>query len=176
MLPYLPAAIPKDVTPIRPQISLSASGGISGPAATLAVGESESSRSSLRIERLQGTLDSASSTSASFRGQQLGFEGAAVLANAVKGNSSKFTQLDLSGNNFGPEGIQLLADAILTNTTLTRLDLGSNALGATGASAVAAFIRSNKTLRWLSLADNEIGNDGVAVIANDLPKNTVLHT
>ncbi|MCA7010610.1 leucine-rich repeat domain-containing protein [Wolbachia endosymbiont of Tribolium confusum] len=76
-------------------------------------------------------------------------EGAEALAN---GNLANLTQLDLSFNEIGDEGVKALAN--LKN--LTQLNLDYNKIGDEGAKALANL----KNLTQLNLDYNKIGDEG----------------
>lgn len=61
-------------------------------------------------------------------------------------------QLILDGNAFGPDGVQALARALMSNKSLTKLLLSRNTIGDEGAAALGAAISSNSRLKVISLA------------------------
>jgi Ran GTPase-activating protein (RanGAP) involved in mRNA processing and transport len=52
-------------------------------------------------------------------------------------NLGKSTTLNLGGNDIGKEGAKLIAEALKINTTLTTLNLGGNEIGKPGAKLIA---------------------------------------
>jgi len=84
-------------------------------------------------------------------GNQIGDEGAATLAEALKHNTS-LTTLDLRGNRIGDEGAAMLAEAVQHNTSLTTLNLAGNRIGDEGAATLAkALEEHNITLSKLEI-------------------------
>jgi hypothetical protein len=80
----------------------------------------------------------------------------------------------LNENLLGPEGAQMLADALATNTHLAQLYLFRNKLGDTGAAHMARLLRRNTALRGLHLAYNGIGAAGGTALGQSLAGNTQL--
>jgi Ran GTPase-activating protein (RanGAP) involved in mRNA processing and transport len=89
-------------------------------------------------------------------------------------------KLDLGSNNIGAEGAASLADALKANTSLQILDLrynvigASGAAGAAGAAALADALKANTSLQTLYLGVNNIGTEGAAAIADALKVNCTL--
>ena len=96
-----------------------------------------------------------------------------VLSDALKSNTT-LTELNLSSNFIGDAGAASVADALKSNTTLTKLNLSSNGIGAAGAASVADALKSNSTLTKLNLSENDIGDAGAASVADALKFNTTL--
>ena len=71
---------------------------------------------------------------------------------------------------------QALAEALITNTTVTCLYLYNNQIGDEGAKALAEALHENKTLTDLYLGFNLIGNEGAEALAKMLETNTTLTT
>jgi Ran GTPase-activating protein (RanGAP) involved in mRNA processing and transport len=76
------------------------------------------------------------------------------------------------------EGLELLLDDLIQNTSLKVLDLGvletsmrKNSLGIQGAVCIAALLIRNKTLENLALNDNDFGPDGGECIGVALSQN-----
>ena len=89
-------------------------------------------------------------------GNDIGYVGAAGLAEVLKSNTT-LTELDLSHNNIGDIGAAGLAEAFKSNTTLTVLDLSENNIGDVGAADLAEALKSNAILTRLDLSENNIG-------------------
>ena len=64
---------------------------------------------------------------------------------------------DLSGNNLGPSGAQLLASAIAESSTLRKVNLSENKLGSTGAQSLIGAIASSLSLIQVDLRANSVG-------------------
>ena len=81
--------------------------------------------------------------------------GVAVLADALMFNSS-LQVLDLRNNKIGPEGGSALARLIETNTSLQRLDLRWNELGQIGGQSLLMALRKSHCLQSIELAGNRV--------------------
>lgn len=97
--------------------------------------------------------------------------GAKALATLLEDNKS-LKELNLCGNDIGPEGAGRLCDALATaqggGAGVLFLDLSCNPLGDTGGAAVARMLESNSTLQLLNLSDTELGMQALVAIANAL--------
>jgi Ran GTPase-activating protein (RanGAP) involved in mRNA processing and transport len=76
------------------------------------------------------------------------------------------------------EGLELILDDLVENTTLRHLDLGvtegstrKNSLGIQGAVCISALLIKNKVLEYLSINDNDLGPDGGECIGLALAEN-----
>ena len=76
-------------------------------------------------------------------------------------------QLDLSGNNLGPEGAAALAPAIAVCASLTSLIIYSNQLGDEGMGAIANALKDSTVsqLASLDVRNNQIGPKGAEALA-----------
>ncbi|CAF3962559.1 unnamed protein product, partial [Adineta steineri] len=88
-------------------------------------------------------------------------------------NEKKIVELHLPGNEINEKGIQLLADALVNNKTLTILDLRGNPVGA-GIETLANSLQTNTTLTTLYLDDTGIDDDGATNLAEMLRHNETL--
>ena len=71
----------------------------------------------------------------------------------------------MDGNDIGAEGAAALADALKENTTLTALYLNGNDIGAEGAAALVDALKENTTLTTLLyLNGNDIDDEGAAAV------------
>jgi len=84
--------------------------------------------------------------------------------------------LDLTGNNIGDAGAEMLAVVLERNTALKELKLESNGIGSEGAAKLATALETNSALTTLDLKDNNIGDDGVSKLATALETNAALAT
>ncbi|KAK3276108.1 hypothetical protein CYMTET_15801 [Cymbomonas tetramitiformis] len=66
------------------------------------------------------------------------------------------------------EGLDVLAQSLLANCSLTLLDLSHNVIGCKGAAALAAGLKGNTRLVTLDLSHNSVGPDGGTAIALQL--------
>jgi hypothetical protein len=108
---------------------------------------------------VQFLRDNPATTSVELRGNNIGPEGAAVLAQAFAGANTNVRSLSLEWNMIG-NGIGPLAEAIALNPKLEVLDLRNNRIGPEGAEAIARLLETNKGLIKLDLRWNEIGSAG----------------
>ena len=106
-------------------------------------------------------------------GNEIGEYGAQLLSKALSVNT-KLTHLNLSGNQIGKSGAQLLSNALSVNTELTHLNLSGNQIGKSGAQFLSDALFYNTTLTHLNLDDNLVGPDGVAYLSLALVVNTTL--
>lgn len=84
--------------------------------------------------------------------------------------------IDLSHNDLGDEGGQILGHAIGDNETVTELDLSWNKIRKTGIGCIAKGLAENNSLKYLNLSSNGLGNDGAELISNALAANRMLET
>ena len=85
------------------------------------------------------------------------------------------TELSLSENNIGDDGIACLATALQANTTMKILDISSNdAIAINGAKSLGRALSVNSSLEELDISYTSIGDEGVAHIANALQTNTTM--
>jgi Ran GTPase-activating protein (RanGAP) involved in mRNA processing and transport/ankyrin repeat protein len=107
----------------------------------------------------------------------VGAGGARALSAALLARGAALQHLDLSNNELGVEGAAVLADALKSNTTLRTLLLWRNRVGTDGAEAFAEALRCNGSLRCLDLEDNGVGSRGVASLGAAVREgNTALAT
>lgn len=122
--------------------------------------EPSSSITSLRLERNNLThaavpaLIQLSLKTLDLTKNNIGDEGAELLAQALRAKSS-ITRLMLECNNISPRGVSALAQA-LKSSQVRSLDLSHNPAGPESATILAGVL-SGSGLRWLRLAHNGIG-------------------
>ncbi|KAG0041341.1 hypothetical protein BGZ90_009916, partial [Linnemannia elongata] len=75
--------------------------------------------------------------------------------------TSTLTTLDLSYNSIGPNGAQVLTEALKTNSTLAALKLPYNSIGDNGAQTLSEALKTSSALTTLHLGNNSIGDNGV---------------
>ena len=112
-------------------------------------------------------------------GNQLTWEGAKYLAEAINNNNCQLSTLGLWGNNISDIGAQLLAKAINDNNCqLHAILLSNNNITATGAQHLAEAITNNNCqLRTLHLVENNISDIGAQHLAKAInSKNCQLRT
>ena len=111
-------------------------------------------------------------------GNNIHEEGAAILAEVLQ-TSGVMNSLNLDCNPIGGRGLQSIAKALITNSSLIKLDLDQCSLEITeeNGPVVAEMLQRNrgKTLRKLDLMNNiAISEIGVLFIAEGLKKNSAL--
>ena len=96
-------------------------------------------------------------------------------------NNTGVKNINLASNMISGEGLELILDDLIANTTLKVLDLGvvegsmrKNSLGIQGAVCVSAMIIRNKFLESLSINDNDLGPDGGECVGIALSQNETL--
>ena len=80
------------------------------------------------------------------------------------------TELNLSGNDIGSEGMKSLGDALKTNETLKDLKLVRNGIDDLGARFLGDGLKENSSLSVLDLQNNKIDIDGAMKILKALGK------
>jgi Ran GTPase-activating protein (RanGAP) involved in mRNA processing and transport len=105
----------------------------------------------------------------------IGKEGAASISSVLQ-SSGVMNSLLLTGNPIGAGGLQSLAEALITNTSLVELNLFGCSLEKTDENGpiVTEMLQRNKTLRKLDLMHTKISDAGIVYIAKGLEKNTAL--
>ena len=122
-------------------------------------------------------------------GNDIGEDGACVLASSVCNFAQCLHMLDVSSNNIGSNGVNAIANALehcthleelsVHNTIgdssvckfalcLHKLDISSNNIGSNGVNAIANALEHCTHLEELSVSDNIIGDDGACIIASSL--------
>ena len=86
------------------------------------------------------------------------------------------TELDISNNLIGDNGIALISTALQTNTSMTILNISTCNMSGDGAESLARALTANKTLQKLYVSWNNIGDNGVALISTALQTNTTMTT
>ena len=103
-------------------------------------------------------------------GNEITFEGATCLANALNNNST-LQELILYNNRLGDKGVRLLAfELSINNNTLKKLNLGFNEITDDGAQHLAQMLKTNRTLTHLWLQENHIGDRGTQLLAGVLAR------
>ncbi|XP_062375225.1 NACHT, LRR and PYD domains-containing protein 14-like [Sardina pilchardus] len=94
----------------------------------------------------------------------------AALGSTVSSNSSSLRQLDLSVNNLGDSGVELLSTGLEhPNCRLEKLELWRCELTEKSCAALSSALRSNSSsLRHLNLNYNNLGDSGVEFLSTGL--------
>jgi hypothetical protein len=90
----------------------------------------------------------------------IGDNGAKALAQSLSSNNVKLKQLCLASNGITDQGIEYIAEMLISNKTLTHLWLSSNEISDRGLKLLAeAIMNINKTLQLLALEWNKFRDD-----------------
>jgi Leucine Rich repeat len=81
------------------------------------------------------------------------------------------THLELADNNWNPNAITLIANALCHNITVKYFCLYRNNCGPAGAEALANMLKCNNTITTINLSRNQIGSAGAKFIAMALGTN-----
>eukprot|EP00352_Strombidinopsis_acuminata_P009197 CAMPEP_0176373618 /NCGR_PEP_ID=MMETSP0126-20121128/26163_1 /TAXON_ID=141414 ORGANISM="Strombidinopsis acuminatum, Strain SPMC142" /NCGR_SAMPLE_ID=MMETSP0126 /ASSEMBLY_ACC=CAM_ASM_000229 /LENGTH=277 /DNA_ID=CAMNT_0017733825 /DNA_START=485 /DNA_END=1318 /DNA_ORIENTATION=+ len=87
-------------------------------------------------------------------------------------NSQHLTSLSLNNCGLGPEGADILSQALLQRGEffLTNLDLGRNRMKSEGGQHIATYLDAFNTLETLNVVSNSIEEDGLIPLFNSLAK------
>ena len=106
---------------------------------------------------------------------QIGKEGGDILGKVLKRNRF-IEKLNLSWNQIrGSRGCSIM-QGLMENNNLLYFDISFNGLGDEGASRVGVMLEMNTTLVALNLRDNRITNEGAKSIAYGLAENKTLNS
>ena len=106
--------------------------------------------------------------------------GASSIAKVLQSGSSVITLLYLCGNLIGGKGLQFIAKALITNSSLVELNLSgcSLVISQENGPVVTEMLIKNKTLKSLNLSDYNgegmILDTGLSYIAEELKRNSAL--
>ena len=85
------------------------------------------------------------------------------------------TELSISKNNIGDDGIACLVTVLQENITMKILDISGNCgIAVNGAKSLGRALSGNSSLEQLNISGTSIGDEGVAHIANALHTNTTM--
>ncbi|CAN4094782.1 unnamed protein product [Withania somnifera] len=83
-----------------------------------------------------------------------------------------FSIVDMSGRNFGDEGLFFLAESLAYNQTAEEVNFAANGITAVGVKAFDGILQSNIALKTLNLSGNEIGDEGAKCLCDILANNS----
>jgi hypothetical protein len=83
-------------------------------------------------------------------------------------------KLDLSNNNIGDKGLNVLATVLKVNKSIIDLNLSNNNIGDKGASEIAEALKQTKSIDTIDLSNNNIGYIGASKIVESLRQNRTL--
>jgi Ran GTPase-activating protein (RanGAP) involved in mRNA processing and transport len=92
---------------------------------------------------------------------EIGLQGIKTLEDCLS-LSKTIKELNISGNNIGDEGLEIVIRALSNKKrqSLTILSLSSNKITSKGCKMICDFILKGNNLEELHLSNNEIDNDG----------------
>ncbi len=122
------------------------------------------------LEKIIQAIQNNSITSIDLKWNNIGSEGAKVLAEVLKSNNS-IASINLSGNGIGSEGAKVLAEALKSNHSITSINLAYTKIGSEGAKVLAEALKSNKSITSINFGSNNIGSEGAKAIAEALKFN-----
>ncbi|KAL8511975.1 hypothetical protein ACS0TY_018437 [Phlomoides rotata] len=83
-----------------------------------------------------------------------------------------FRSVDMSGRNFGDEGLFFLVESLACNQTAEEVSFAANRITAEGIKVVDGILQSNIALKSLNLSGNSIGDEGVKSLCDILVDNS----
>ncbi|CAN1321132.1 Protein NLRC3 [Linum perenne] len=102
-----------------------------------------------------------------------------ITSNEAKGTLNAFSyelvryeSVDMTGFNFGDEGIFYLAGSLAYNKILEEVSFASNGITAEGINAFKGVLETNVHLKTLNLSGNAIGDEGTKRLCEYMVKNT----
>ena len=136
---------------------------------------------------IEGLRENSSLKHLYLGGNGIGVAGIRALAAYIESGSCHLSDLSLSCNRLGDEGIAILCKAMLSDgaKSIIRLNVASCGIGPVGAGHLAALIRENSTLKHLDAGFNKMtaplkevancmGSEGAQLIATALLDNQTL--
>ena len=105
---------------------------------------------------------------------EIGDNGMIQIATALETNTTMRT-LIVSGCNISDVGVKSLAKAITVNRSLHELNMSSNYIGDNGMIQIATALQTNNTLKDLSIFDNEITDKGVLSLSSAIRNRSMEH-
>ncbi|KAH8499940.1 hypothetical protein H0E87_015250 [Populus deltoides] len=82
-----------------------------------------------------------------------------------------FRSVDMSGCNFGDEGLFFLAESLAYNQILEEVSFAANGITAEGTKAFDRVLQSNISLKTLNISGNPIGDEGAKILCEILVDN-----
>ena len=104
---------------------------------------------------------------------QLGDDGAELLSKGLT-NTKTLQVLNIVNNSIKSSGTTAIAEALTHNTSLIELHMEDNEVGQGGARAIAKAITTNNVLKSLSLDDNSIDTESMVTIIRSLHDNNTI--
>ena len=98
-------------------------------------------------------------------GNKIGDNGIASIATTLETNTTMRT-LDVCNCDISDVGVKSLAKALTVNRSLHELNMNSNNIGDNGMIQIATGLQTNNTLKDISIFDNEITDNGVLSLSS----------
>ncbi|KAK4358196.1 hypothetical protein RND71_023806 [Anisodus tanguticus] len=83
-----------------------------------------------------------------------------------------FSIVDMSGRNFGDEGLFFLAESLAYNQTAEEVNFAANGITVDGLKAFDGILQKNIALKTLNLSGNAIGDEGAKCLCDILANNS----
>eukprot|EP01012_Entosiphon_sulcatum_P034917 TRINITY_DN4432_c0_g1_i2.p1 TRINITY_DN4432_c0_g1~~TRINITY_DN4432_c0_g1_i2.p1 ORF type:complete len:912 (+),score=193.61 TRINITY_DN4432_c0_g1_i2:568-3303(+) len=103
-------------------------------------------------------------------------DSACVHLAAALAHNTHITELDVSRNQIGNKGAEVLGEQIRKNKAITSLDMSYNEIGIDGAEALAFTFKGNTTVRSLDLSNNRLLDEGGRAIEQMMYENPSITT
>ena len=139
----------------------------------------ESSSPILHTKKTSSTRTSSSGWKFFLLRNDIHEDGAASIAKVLQSDFCVITSLTLSDNPIGGQGLQLISEGLITNTSLVELNLSdcSLVISEENGPVVTEMLIKNKTLRTLNMSYNKgimLSQTSLSYIADGLIMNTSL--
>ncbi|CAO2829198.1 unnamed protein product [Amaranthus hypochondriacus] len=85
-----------------------------------------------------------------------------------------FREVDMTGRNFGDEGLFFLAESLAYNQVAEEVNFSTTGITAAGIKAFDGILQSNVYLKTLNLSGNSIGDEGVKCLCEIMVNNNGL--
>ncbi|XP_027360415.1 NLR family CARD domain-containing protein 3 isoform X3 [Abrus precatorius] len=83
-----------------------------------------------------------------------------------------FPSIDMSGRNFGDEGLFFLAESLAFNQIAEEVSFAANGITTAGLKAFDGVLQTNTTLKTLDLSGNLVGDEGAKCLCDILVNNS----
>ena len=89
-------------------------------------------------------------------------------------NNTSITEIDLRSNGFDSDGLYALVQALKTMPNVKKLNLRANTCRNEGIEALSEYLKTNTSLEELNLGENNLGAPGAVMIANAMKVNKTI--
>uniref|UniRef100_A0A7S3LPK0 non-specific serine/threonine protein kinase n=1 Tax=Aplanochytrium stocchinoi TaxID=215587 RepID=A0A7S3LPK0_9STRA len=104
----------------------------------------------------------------------ISIQGVQSVCEKLRDGNNSLQWLFMHNNCIQEEAAESIAEMLRNNTTLTEIGLSYNLLGCNGVTRISRALHTNSTLRYLHLEDNSIEDDGADALAEMLRVNNTL--